>query len=86
MYNEPFDGEVIIKCLMNMIWQSLNLLVAHLTITKVGMIFVEAEILREGNESLLNELEEGVIIQDAETMETIFVNKAVTKLQSKNQS
>ena len=65
-----------------MIWQSLNLLIAHLTITKVGMIFVEAEILREGNESLLNELEEGVIIQDLETKKTIFMNKAVSKLQS----
>ena len=34
----------------------------HVIITKVGMIYVEAEILRTGNEELLNSLEEGVVI------------------------
>ena len=35
----------------------------HISITKCGMIAVEAEILRSGNDQLLNNLEEGVIIQ-----------------------
>ena len=39
----------------------------HLIITKVGMIYVEAEILRTGNEELLNNLEEGVIILENES-------------------
>ena len=36
------------------------------------MIAVEAEILRSGNEQLLNNLEEGVIIQREEGPEIVF--------------
>ena len=63
-----------------MVWQSFNLWVCHICITKVGMIFVEAEILREGNEQLLNDLEEGVVIQHLDTHEILFVNKAAKKI------
>ena len=35
--------------------------------TKVGMIYCEAEILRTGNEELLNNLEEGVVILENES-------------------
>ena len=40
------------------------------------MIYVEAEILRTGNEELLNNLEEGVVILDNENEEILFVNSA----------
>ena len=53
--------------LTGMVLLSINLFIMHLIITKVGMIYVEAEILRTGNEELLNNLEEGVIILEDES-------------------
>ena len=63
-----------------MIWQAFTLWIGHLIIVKVGMIFIHAEILRAGNEQLLNELEEGVIILDTETKEVVFCNKAANRI------
>ena len=34
----------------------------HLCITQVGLYYVQSEILRIGNEQLLDNLEEGVVI------------------------
>lgn len=67
--------------LISMVWLAGCLLICHLIITKVGMIFVNAEILSTGNEQLLNNLEEGVMILDETTQEVIFINKAVKQLQ-----
>ena len=39
------------------------------------MIFVEAEVLREGNEKLLDNLDEGVIITDETSQVVLFQNK-----------
>ena len=66
-YAEPFDGKLIFATISGMFMLSINLLVFHLIITKVGMIYVEAEILRTGNEELLNNLEEGVVILEYES-------------------
>ena len=55
-----------------------------MTITKVGMIFVDAEILRAGNEQILNELEEGVIILQAESKEIVFSNNAANRISYTN--
>ena len=65
-----------------MIGLAISCLVAHLLITKMGMIFVEIEILRQGNEELLNGLDEGVVIQHEDTQEIIFLNSAAKKLQT----
>ena len=75
-YAEPLDGKLIFATFSGMIMLTINLLVFHLIITKVGMIYVEAEILRTGNEELLNNLEEGVVILDNENEEILFVNSA----------
>ena len=80
MFGEPITGSVLVQCLMNMAWQSFNLWVCHVCITKVGMIFVEAEILRTGNEQLLNNLEEGVVIQDPDIREIVFINTAAKNI------
>ena len=50
MYGEPFTDQIVVACLVNMAWQTLNLWIVHLCMTKAGMIYVEAEILSKGNE------------------------------------
>ena len=67
MYNEPFTSDVILQIVFLVIWQAFYLWIGHLVMTKVGMLFVDAEIMRAGNEQLLNQLEEGVIILQKET-------------------
>ena len=48
--------------------------------TKIGLIFVESEVMREGNEQLLNGLEEGVMILQPESNDTIFINSALKNI------
>ena len=54
--------------LVNMMCLIMFLMIGHLVITKVGFIYVESEILREGNEQLLNNLEEGVMIIEEQSL------------------
>ena len=61
-YGEPVDSAVVLACLTNMISMSFICWATHIAITNCGMIAVEAEILRQGNDELLNDLEEGIII------------------------
>ena len=65
-FEEPIDSEAIFTCVFNMIVAAMNIWGIHMVVTKWGMIFVDAEVLRTGNEQLLNNLEEGVIIQEEE--------------------
>ena len=51
----------------------------HIVINIVGLLFVKAEILRAGDEQLLNDLKEGVIIMDEDSGLVLFVNKAAKK-------
>ena len=44
------------------------------------MIYIDAEVLREGNEATLNNLEEGVVILNAEHLKVKFQNKAADKI------
>ena len=48
----------------------------HVIITGFGMLFVDAEVLRIGNDALLNDLDEGVIIVDEATSKVTFLNRA----------
>ena len=57
--------------------------------TKVGMILIETEVLRESNKTTLNNLDEGVIILNEQSMDTQFMNAAAknfgkTKLDKSN--
>ena len=58
----------------------------HLIITKVGKIFVESEVLREGNEQLLNNLDEGVVIIDEDSKDILFQNRSAEVLHQLNQT
>lgn len=44
------------------------------------MIFTEAEVLRQGNELLLNNLKEGVVILEEENQVVAFVNESAKNL------
>ena len=89
MFDEPFTGDVIMRCCLNILFQAFTLWIIHICITKTGLIFVDAEILRGGNEQLLNQLEEGVIILQEETKDTLFANltaQSISINKSKNES
>lgn len=75
-YSEPLNGEAITNLLISMVWTSFNLLTIHLVISKWGLIYVESEIVREGNTMLLDDLAEGVIILEEDSLEQLFLNKA----------
>ena len=44
------------------------------------MIFVEAEILSTGNEQVLDNFDQGILILAEDNFELIFANKAASKL------
>ena len=52
------------ECIFGIVWQFINLVTVHAIMSLVGMLYVEADILRNGNDKLLNDLKEGVIIMD----------------------
>ena len=45
-----------------LLWQCTCLWLTHLCLTKIGFIYIDVEILREGNTQTLDNLEEGIII------------------------
>jgi len=47
-HKEP-GGELALNFVMAALWQLMNMWFIHLIITKVGMIYIDAEVLREGN-------------------------------------
>ena len=79
-YAEPADAEAITNLAMITIWQSINLLLIHLVITKWGIIYVNSEILAEGNLQLLENIEEGVLILEEESLDQLFLNKSAKNI------
>ena len=66
-----------------MLWQTFNILSMMIILRKVGMIYIDAEVLREGNDATLNNLEEGVIILKTDDLQIQFQNKAAEKVKRK---
>ena len=73
MYTDTPIG--ILSALLALVQVTLYLTMTHMIVTKVGFIFVHAESVNEGNEQLLNNLDEGVVILDKQDKNIIFVNK-----------
>ena len=61
LHEDPL-GDAIINAVMMLPWHVLNLFFIHWVITKVGFLYTESEVLRRGNESILDNLQEGVVI------------------------
>ena len=72
-------SEIIVFGIFSIPWHLLNLLFIHLVITKVGMLYAETEVLRVGNEQVLDSLQEGVVILERGTENNdgiLYSNKA----------
>ena len=61
-YEEPVTSQVLFEMVSNMILVMGNCFIVYLAVTKFGIYYMECDILRQGNENLLNNLDEGVII------------------------
>ena len=55
---------VLMACIFGILWQFLNFWLINLAMNYIGLLFVEVGLLRAGNESLLNNLTEGLVIVD----------------------
>ena len=73
-----------LKYLAASLWQCMNLWGIHMVITKVGMIYVEAEVLRLGNDQTLDNLSEGVIILKSSDLSLQFQNKAARDVKKRH--
>ena len=77
------DSATLLAIMMvfHIIFHAMNLLFIHLIITKVGMLYAETEVLRSGNDALLENLVEGVVIFDENDKEIIYnnLNSSVTE-------
>ena len=69
---------MVISCVIAIIWQLTWIIMIHLVITKVGMVYIESEVLREGNDQTLDNLDEGVVILDEKEMKIRYYNKAAS--------
>ena len=66
LYNESFDIEVVSNLMMNSFMTFIMCATIQIIINRIGFTFIDAVLLKEGNEQLLNNLEEGVVIFDEE--------------------
>ena len=64
VYDKEFNQQVIMQCVISLFYQFLNYFLIHIGTNLVGLLYVEAELLRQGNSQLLNEMGEGVIVMD----------------------
>ena len=68
---------------MMMIYQFLVLICIQIIFSWLGFIFLDAEILRGGNEQLLNNLDESVVILEENSQVVLFVNDAAKNISKK---
>ena len=66
-HEEAVNGNSLGTLIASMVMLAILLWGMHLVMTKVGMIYVYAEILRQGNEQLLDNFDEGILIYDEQT-------------------
>ena len=79
---EPIDQSAITSSLYALLWMFAVMSMSHLVISAAGILYVEAEILRQGNEELLDSLDEGLMIVEKEKIEdVIFLNKSAKKFE-----
>lgn len=80
LFFEDEIGDLLITSFCYVMWLSFNMLICHLIVTKVGMIFVEAEVLKDSNAHSLDNLDKGLIIMDEQDFSITYVNKVIQDL------
>ena len=79
--SEAEDGESVTTMMLCMVCLAMSLLVCHLVTLKVGRMYIETLMQRQGNLQLLDSLHEGVmIVQETSSQETLFYNKSAKQL------
>ena len=82
---EPIEGQTIFDTVFNLCWLAATLAICHFVIASAGFLFIEADILRQGNEELLNSLDQGLVIVDKDDYDNVvFLNKAAIEIKSGN--
>ncbi len=75
LYQDDVPLSVLVTSfLVSCLWQVYNCAFMHIVISWVGLKFVEAEMPRERNERLLNNVREGVIIVGVNDSKVMFMN------------
>ena len=69
IFHEESMSDNSIILVQNLVQWVLFTIVPHAIITKIGLIYVASDFVREGQEDLLNNLEEGLIIFDQNSKE-----------------
>ena len=79
LQERDFDSVLVIELVSNLIWQILSLALLQILNAWVGRIYTDAEVLRSSNETLLNNMDEGVVIMEEESGVILFNNKAAKR-------
>ena len=76
VYDLEFTNAALVETIAGAIWQCMNLACIHLVYNWVGNTYVKTEVTKRGNEGILDNLSEGVVIVDQESGIVQFRNKA----------
>ena len=75
-YTDDDISGLVVMYFQSSLWVTTNVISLYLVIVKVGMIYVDAAVLREGKDETLDNLKEGVLILNESDLEILFYNKA----------
>ena len=76
IFGESIDSYLISTTVLALLQLVLVYLIIHCTYTQLGFRILGSEIERDGNEQVLNNLEEGVIILEERSKEILFLNNS----------
>lgn len=82
VYLEDDFKKLIVAYVARVITTTMNIAVTYIMMTWIGFKFIKAEIPRESNHRLLDDLKEGIFIVDEENDEVLFKNKAAVSINS----
>ena len=77
---------MVIQTLAGLFYLSINCLSVYIVMNYLGLLYVKSEILRKGNESILNDSKDGIIIMDQATEMVMFINTAAKALNIREMS
>ena len=82
-YHGDAPSLIIVYVVLIIPWHTMTIFWLHIIITKCGFLFIDAEVLRSGNEQILDGLEEGVVIIGEAEKDILYYNNAATRRSSR---